>query len=77
MSESTTPSKAYGGYGYFWWLREGGSYKASGIFGQAIFIEPRHKVVIALHSARPDASKDADWALESALFAALTRAVSR
>jgi CubicO group peptidase (beta-lactamase class C family) len=76
MAESTSPSRAYAGYGYFWWLQEKGSYQASGIFGQAIFVDPQQKVIIALHSARPDASKDADWALENALFKALTRAVS-
>jgi CubicO group peptidase (beta-lactamase class C family) len=76
MAESTAPSDASAGYGYFWWLQAGGSYQASGIFGQAIFVDPKEKVVIALHSARPDASKDSDWALENALFAALTRVVS-
>jgi CubicO group peptidase (beta-lactamase class C family) len=77
MAESTRPSKGSAGYGYFWWLQEGGTYQASGIFGQAIFIDPRENVVIALHSARAAASKDSDWALENALFEALTRAVSR
>jgi CubicO group peptidase (beta-lactamase class C family) len=76
MAKSTSPSRAYSGYGYFWWLQDGGSYQASGIFGQAIFVDPQKKVVVALHSARANASKDSEWALESALFKALTRAVS-
>ena len=76
MAQSTSPSSAYAGYGYFWWLQEEGTYQALGIFGQAIFVDPQQKVVIALHSARANASKDSEWALESALFTALTLAVS-
>lgn len=75
MAESTAASKAYDGYGYFWWLGEGGVYRASGIFGQAIFINPEERVVIAQHSARAVASNKEDWALQDAFFAALTKAV--
>ena len=74
MKESTTPSKAYKGYGYFWWLSENDVFGATGIFGQGIHIDRNEKLVIALHSARPDASQDSDWAWESALFNAITEA---
>ena len=77
MAESTTPSPAYPGYGYLWWLKGEGSYQASGIFGQGIFIHPRENLVIALHSARPHASRDADWALQTALYTALTGALKK
>jgi CubicO group peptidase (beta-lactamase class C family) len=76
MAESTTPSEGFDGYGYFWWLKESGAYEASGIFGQGIYIDPQHDVVIALHSARPDASRDEDWALQDALYEALAQAVA-
>ena len=75
MSDSTTPSKAYSGYGYLWWLDGGGVFKASGIFGQGIYIDPRENVVIVLHSARGVASNDVDWAIENALFVALTKSL--
>jgi len=75
MSDSTTPSKAYSGYGYLWWLDGGGVFKASGIFGQGIYIDPRENVVIVLNSARGVASNDVDWAIENALFVALTEAL--
>lgn len=75
MNDSTTPSKAYSGYGYLWWLRGGGVFKASGIFGQGIYIDPRENVVIVLNSARSVASNDVDWAIENALFVALTKAL--
>jgi CubicO group peptidase (beta-lactamase class C family) len=75
IQESITPSYGYSGYGYFWWLREGGVYRASGIFGQGIYIDPKENVVIALHSARPVASKSADWALQMAYFEALVEAL--
>lgn len=75
MEESTTPSKGSPGYGYFWWLYDDGTYRASGIFGQAIYINPPENVVIAMHSARAVASNRPDWALQAALFNALTKAV--
>ncbi len=76
IAESTSPSKGFAGYGYLWWLNERGVYRASGVFGQGIYINPQEKVVIALHSARAVASKDSDWALQITLFAALTDALS-
>jgi CubicO group peptidase (beta-lactamase class C family) len=76
MGESTSPSKGFAGYGYFWWLKDNGAFEASGIFGQSIYIDPRHDVVIALHSARPDASRDADWELQDAFLEALVDAVN-
>ena len=77
MEESTTPSKGYAGYGYFWWLGEGSDYRAVGIYGQAIFIDPAENVIIAQHSARAVASNKQDWALQDAFFATLTQAVSK
>ncbi len=71
MKESTTPSKGNPGYGYFWWLGADGTFRASGIFGQAIYVNPKENVVIALHSARAVASNKSDWALQSAFFTAL------
>tara|TARA_B100000959_G_scaffold276597_1_gene331585 strand:+ start:786 stop:1988 length:1203 start_codon:yes stop_codon:yes gene_type:complete len=71
MDESTSPSRGNAGYGYLWWLNPNGSYHANGIFGQGIYINPQENIVIALHSARPDASNGADSALQDALYAAL------
>ncbi len=75
MRESITPSKGSQRYGYQWWLGEGGVFEASGIFGQGILINPAENLVIAIQSARPDASKDSDWALQSALYKAITKAL--
>ncbi len=75
MQESTMPSKGYRGYGYFWWLTAEDIFTAIGIFGQGIYINREENVVIALHSARGVASKDSDWALQDALYAALANAV--
>lgn len=61
MAASTTPSKGYDGYGYFWWLNPDGSYTASGIFGQSIYINPQENVVIAVHSAWNEADGEAMW----------------
>ena len=74
MAESTTPSKGHDGYGYLWWLRGEGAFAASGIFGQRIHIDPANNVVIALHSARDDASNPEDGQMLHAAFAALVDA---
>ena len=62
------------GYGYQWWTEGDGSYDAYGIFGQAIHIDPKRKLVIVLNSAWPEATSPARMAARSALFAAITRA---
>lgn len=38
------------GYGYQWWTYDDGSFGASGIFGQGIFIDPARNLVIATNS---------------------------
>ena len=44
------------GYGYQWWIPENpdGEFMAIGIYGQAIYIYPRHNIVIVKTSAFPD-----------------------
>ena len=44
------------GYGYFWWLGQGGPYQASGIFGQSISVVPDERLVIVVNSAWPSAT---------------------
>jgi CubicO group peptidase (beta-lactamase class C family) len=77
MAESATPSQGLERYGYLWWLRGEGTYAASGIFGQAINIDPVNNIVIAQHSAREAASLPNDWALQRAFFKAITAQLRR
>jgi len=51
MEDSTTPSKGSGQYGYLWWLEADGVYRASGIFGQGIYINPANNLVVVALSA--------------------------
>lgn len=44
------------GYGYQWWTYADGSFSARGIFGQAIFIDPKRQLVIASNASWPTAS---------------------
>jgi len=74
MTDSTSPSKGYEGYGYLWWLLGEESFAASGIFGQRIYIDPVNDIVIALHSARDDASNPEDWRMLNVAFSALVDA---
>lgn len=78
MEDSTTPSGAYPGYGYLWWLRDGGAYAGIGIFGQLIWVHPKDQVVIVTHSAWPAATGSQfsahRWALADAIYEHVTGA---
>jgi CubicO group peptidase (beta-lactamase class C family) len=76
MARSTTPASSNPRYGYLWWLDGSGAYQASGIFGQGIYIQPEQNLVIALHSARPDASREQDWQLQAHMYQAIQGALS-
>ncbi len=43
------------GYGFQWWTLSDGTYRALGIHGQMIYIDPARKLVIVLNSAWPEA----------------------
>lgn len=59
INESTRPSPASKGYGYFWWLRRNGGYFASGSFGQHIEVAPARRTVVAIQGYWPEAYNDA------------------
>ena len=75
MRLSTQPSPASPGYGSLWWSRDAGTFRASGIFGQGIYVNPEENVVIALESARDVASRPGDWRLQRALHVAINVAL--
>lgn len=59
------------GYGYQWWLPESeeGEFMAMGIYGQAIYINPARKIVIAKTSAHNEyVEAGEDMELESVFF---------
>ena len=58
MQQSTQPSAGADYYGFFWWLEENGDYRASGIFGQSIYISPDQNLVIATHGLWPVATNE-------------------
>jgi hypothetical protein len=54
IGASTRPSAPGGAlYGYQWWIPEdaGGDFMAQGIYGQYIYISPRHDTVIVVNAA--------------------------
>ena len=71
--QSFPPGGVETGYGYFWWIIPGG-YAAEGIFGQQIFVYPAEKLVIAINSAWPAATKDELWAAQAAFAEAVRQA---
>jgi CubicO group peptidase (beta-lactamase class C family) len=59
FAEATLPASQLGngrGYGYQWWIDADGAFRAQGIFGQLIHIDPKRKLVIAMSSAWPRAT---------------------
>lgn len=54
---TTTQVRVWGswGYGYQWWTFDDGTFKALGIHGQMIYIDPPRKLVVAINSAWPEA----------------------
>jgi len=75
MEESTTGSPSNEGYGYLWWLSDGGVYRALGIFGQTISVDPAENLVIVIHSVWPDAMGHQYSAHRDAFLDALTQAL--
>jgi CubicO group peptidase (beta-lactamase class C family) len=47
-----------GGYGFGWWIFNGSSFEALGIYGQMIHIDPTRRLVIAINSAWPEAESN-------------------
>ena len=63
-----------GGYGYFWWIRDNGSYDAAGIFGQSITTFKDDRLVIVINSAWPVATSKEYSAARTAFVNALHEA---
>ncbi|MDT8991998.1 serine hydrolase [Curvibacter sp. APW13] len=61
--EATTKRTEIGvpgrGYGYQWWTLDDGTYMARGIFGQAIFLDPKRKLVIVSNASWTGGARDA------------------
>jgi CubicO group peptidase (beta-lactamase class C family) len=85
VAEATAP-QVLGGvrvdYGYMWWpvpdARDSladGAYSARGIFGQFLYINPRHDVIVAVLSARSK-PKFAEAILDNDFFNSVTRALT-
>jgi CubicO group peptidase (beta-lactamase class C family) len=63
------------GYGYQWWTLDDGAVQAVGIFGQAIYIDPKRKLVVAVSSAWPHATDEGQQHARNALFKTIAATV--
>lgn len=63
------------GYGYFWWIRDDGTYEAIGIFGQSIFVAPKERLVVVTNSAWPEADATPRYVVHDAYIAAVRKAL--
>jgi CubicO group peptidase (beta-lactamase class C family) len=71
MMESTAPSRGSDGYGYLWWLEGNGVYRAAGIYGQGIYINPAKNLVLISLGAWDTAVGKAYGAHRDGFFAAI------
>jgi CubicO group peptidase (beta-lactamase class C family) len=80
LAQATTRQADIGqpgrGYGYQWWTYDDGSFTARGIFGQAIFIDPRRQLVIASNANWGGGARDAQaMAAREGFYRAVQQAV--
>jgi CubicO group peptidase (beta-lactamase class C family) len=61
-------------YGYMWWSEPGGAFRAFGIFGQSIYVNPSEQAVIVVWSAQPKPTGSA-LVSDEAFFEAAIRAL--
>lgn len=80
FAQATTAKAVIGpgyGYGYQWWTYPEGRYGALGIFGQAIYIDPKARMVVAISSAWPSATDPKRSLASEAFVARLAKAAGR
>ena len=77
MKESTSRLNEQPGYGYFWWTVGDKGYGALGINGQAIYVQPATRVVIAVAGYWTAATDTALAAERTAFFEAIAASVAK
>ena len=77
ITESTTPAPTSSTYGYLWWIAaQPGSFGATGIHGQNIYVDPARSIVFVTQSFWDKATSTELIAHRNAFREALTRAVA-
>ena len=75
MQESTSPSPGSDNYGYLWWLDGDGTFRASGIFGQGIYLNPQTQTIVVVQGAWPQATGTQFASHRDAMFRAVNQAL--
>lgn len=70
--EATEGLQCRGGHGLQWWTTRGMAYRASGIFGQGIWIDPPLRLVVVTQSAWPGATDAHSAMVSRALIDSIT-----
>ena len=78
IADATAPhtEKTFGdiGYGYQWWVGPDDSYRGLGIMGQALFVDPKRKLIVVIQSAWIKAGGPERYALQWAFINAAVAA---
>lgn len=75
MALTTAASPAHSNYGSLWWRRADGAYAALGIFGQALYVDPARRLVVAMQGMWPRATGREFSAHRDAFIAAVAASV--
>ncbi len=79
FAEATRAQAEFGrpgrGYGYQWWTYPEGVFRAYGIFGQAMHVDPERRLVVVILSAWPTATGSERSEARTGLIEAVTAAV--
>jgi CubicO group peptidase (beta-lactamase class C family) len=70
------PNNEARAYGYQWWVGPGSAFRAVGIFGQLIHVDPAQKLVVTIQSAWPKPGVTENRELASAFVDAVARAAA-
>jgi CubicO group peptidase (beta-lactamase class C family) len=66
-----------GGYGYQWWIFNGNTFEALGIYGQVIHIDPARHLVVAINSAWPEAESNKRHAAVAAFINTIAKEIDK
>ena len=63
------------GYGYQWWTADDGTFRAIGIHGQLIHIDPARRLIVAINSAWPEATSRERSSAQASFLSAIATSI--
>ena len=81
VAEATYPAQVADAdgtrYGYQWWVYPDGSYRAIGVYGQMIYIDPKRDLIIASVSSWPEAEWEEGYDRQDLMIRGIIEAIGQ